>query len=84
MTKTITSGRLIFTIYNRKTDSLEITGQGKAITNGNQYIETFEQSTDKDLLKEPVVFTYKVEGDKLSYEGGTKNMHIVEVLKKIE
>ena len=84
LTKTITSGRMIFTIYNKKTDSLEITGQGKATTKGNQYIETFEHSTDKDLLKEPVIFTYKVEGDKLSYEGGTKGFHIVEVLKKID
>jgi hypothetical protein len=84
LTKIITSGRVIFTIYNKKTDSLEISGQGRATTKGNQYIETFEQSTDKDLLKEPVVFTYKVEGNKLSYEGGTKDFHIVEVLKRIE
>jgi hypothetical protein len=84
MTKTITSGRVVFTLYNKKTDSLEITGQGKATTKGNQYIETFEQSNDKDLLKERLVYTYKVKGNKLSYEGGTKDFHIVEVLKRIE
>jgi hypothetical protein len=84
MTKTITSGRVIFTLYNKKTDSLEITGQGRATTKGNQYIEKFEQSTDKDLLKEPIIYTYKIVGNKLSYDGRTKDFHIVEVLKRIE
>ena len=74
----------MFTLYNKKTDSLDITGQGRATTKGKQYIETFEQSNDKDLLKEPFIFTYKVEGNKLSYEGGTKDIHIAEVLKRIE
>src|SRR4030095_15433506 len=84
MTKTITSGRVVFTLYNKQTDSLEITGQGRATTKGNQYIETFEQSTDRDLLKEPFIYTYKILGDKLSYDGRTKDLHIVEVLKRIE
>ena len=84
MTKTITSGRVMFTLYNKKTDSLDITGQGRAATKGNQYIETFEQSNDKDLLRDPFIFTYKVEGNKLSYEGGTKVVHIAEVLKRNE
>ena len=84
MTKIITSGRVTFTLYNKATDSLEITGQGRATTKGNQYIETFEQSNDKGLLKEPIMYTYKVVGNKLSYEGGTKDLHIVEVLKRIE
>ena len=84
LTKIITSGRVLFTIYNKKTDSLEITGQGRATTKGNQYVETFEQSTDKDLLKEPIIFTYKVVGNKLFYEGGTKDFHIIEVLIRIE
>ena len=73
-----------FTIYNKKTDSLEVAGQGKAATTGNQYIETFEQSTSKNLLQQPLVFTYKVQGNKLSYEGGAKDFHIVEVLQRIE
>lgn len=84
LTKVITSNRVVFTIYNRKTDSLEVTGQGRASTNGNQYIENFEESTSKSLLRQPMIFTYKVEGKKLSYEGGTKDFHIVEVLKRIE
>jgi len=74
----------MFTIYNRKTDSLELTGQGRATTKGNQYIETYEQSNDKSLLREPVVFMYKLEGNKLSYEGGTKDFHVVEVMQRIE
>ena len=84
MTKTITSGRVVFTLYNKKTDSLEITGQGRATTKNNQYIETYEQSTDKDLLKEPIVYTYKIVGNKLSYDGRTKDFHIVEVLQRID
>jgi hypothetical protein len=84
LTKIITPNRVTFTIYIRKTDSLEVTGQGKASTRGNQYIETFEQSTSKDLLKEPFVFTYKVQGNRLSYQGGAKDFHIVEVLERIE
>ena len=84
LTKIITQNRVTFTIYNKKTDSLEVTGQGKAATRDNQYIETFEQSTSKSLLQQPMVFTYKVQGNKLSYEGGTKDFHIVEVLQKIE
>lgn len=84
LTKIITANRVTFTIYDKKTDNLAVTGQGKATTKGNQYIETFEQSTSKDLLKQPMVFTYKVEGNKLSYEGGAKDFHIVEVLQKIE
>lgn len=84
LTKIITPNRVTFTIYNKTTDSLEVTGQGKAATRGNQYIETFEQSTSKSLLQQPMVFTYKVQGNKLSYEGGTKDFHIVEVLQKIE
>lgn len=84
LTKVITSNRVMFTIYNIKTDSLEVTGQGKATTSGNQYIETFEQSISKGLLRQPMVFTYKVQGDKLSYEGGANDFHIVEVLKRIE
>jgi len=84
LTKIITLNRVTFTIYNKKTDSLEVSGQGKAATRGNQYIETFEQSTSKSLLQQPMVFTYKVQGNKLSYEGGTKDFHIVEVLQKIE
>jgi hypothetical protein len=84
MTKIITSGRVTFTLYNKKTDSLDISGQGRATAKGNQYIEIFEQSTDKGLLKEPIIYTYKVEGKILTYEGGTKDFHIVEVLKRIE
>ena len=84
MTKTITSRRVIFTLYNKKTDSLEITGQGRATTKGDQYIETYEQTTDKDLLKEPFVYTYKIVGNKLSYDGRTKDLHIVEVLRRID
>lgn len=84
LTKIITLNRVTFTIYNKKTDSLVITGQGSAVTKGNQYIETFEQSTSKRLLKQPMIFTYKVQGNKLSYEGGAKDFHIVEVLQRIE
>ncbi len=84
LTKVITSNRVMFTIYDKKTDSLMGTAQGKAITNGNQYTETFEQSTGKGLLQQPMVFTYKVEGNKLTYEGGRKDFHIMEVLKRIE
>ena len=84
LTKVITANRVVFTIYNRKTDSLQITGQGRASTKGNQYVENFEESTSKNLLKEPLIFTYKVQAGKLSYEGGTKDFHIVEVLKRIE
>ena len=84
LTKIITGNRITFTIYDMKTDSLLISGQGKATTKGNQYIETFEQSTSKSLLQQPMVFTYKVEGNRLSYEGGSKDFHIVEVLKKID
>jgi hypothetical protein len=84
MTKIITSGRVTFTLYNKKTDSLEMTGQGRATTNGNQYTEKFEQSTDKDLLKEPIIYTYKIVGNKLSYDGRTKDLHIVEVLQRID
>ena len=84
LTKIITLNRVTFTIYNKKTDSLEVTGQGKAATRDNQYIETFEQSTSKSLLQQPMVFTYKVQGNKLSYEGGSKDFHIVEVLQKID
>ena len=84
LTKIITLNRVTFTIYNKKTDSLVITGQGRAITKGNQYIETFEQATSKNLLKHPMIFTYKVQGNKLSYEGGAKDFHIVEVLQRIE
>ena len=84
MTKIITAGRVTFTLYNRTTDSLETTGQGRATTKGNQYIETFEQSNDKGLLTQPFVYTYRVEGNKLFYDGGTKELHIVEVLQRIE
>jgi uncharacterized protein YdaL len=84
LTKVITANRVMFTIYNMKTDSLMISGQGKAMTKGNQYIETFEQSTGKQLLRQPMVFTYKIQGNKLSYEGGSKDLHIVEVLRRIE
>ena len=84
LTKVITLNRVMFTIYNIKTDTLVESGQGKAATWGNQYIETFEQSTSKVLLMKPMVFTYNVQGNKLSYEGGEKGFHIVEVLKRIE
>ena len=84
LTKVITAGRVTFTIYDMKTDSLLVTGQGKATTKGNQYIETFEQSTSKELLGQPMVFTYKVQGNRLSYEGGAKDLRIVEMLKRIE
>ena len=84
LTKVITSSRVMFTIYNKKTDSLQVSGQGKVTTKGNQYIETFEQSTSKHLLMQPMVFTYKIQGNKLSYEGGTKDINIVEVLIRIE
>ena len=50
----------------------------------DKYIETFEQSTDKDLLKESIIYTYKIVGNKLSYDGRTEDIHIVEVLKRIE
>lgn len=84
LTKVITSSRVMFTIYNKKTDSLQVSGQGKVTTKGNQYIETFEQSTSKHLLMQPMIFTYKIQGNKLSYEGGTKDINIVEVLIRIE
>lgn len=84
LTKVITANRVMFTIYNRKTDSLMVSGQGKAMTNSNQYTEIFEQSTSKGLLQQPMVFSYKVQGDRLSYEGGSKEFQIIEVLKRIE
>jgi hypothetical protein len=84
MTKIITQGRVMFTLYNKKTDSLDISGQGRATTKGNQYIETFEQSNAKALLTQPIIYTYRVEGNKLFYEGGTKDIRIVEVLRRIE
>lgn len=84
LTKVITENRVVFTIYNKKTNTLEVTGQGEASTKGDQYIEKIEQSTAKVLLRQPMVFTYKIEGDKLSYEGGAKDFHIVEVLQRIE
>lgn len=84
LTKIITQNRVTFTIYDNTNDSLIVSGQGKASTRGNQYIETFEQFTSKTLLKQPLVFTYKVQGNKLSYEGGAKDFHIVEVLERIE
>ena len=84
MTKIITAGRVTFTLYNRTTDSLKMTGQGRASTKGNQYIETFEQSNHKDLLAQPLVYTYRLEGNKLFYDGGSKELHIVEVLQRIE
>ena len=84
LTKIITPNRITFTVYNKRTGSLDATGQGKAATRGKQYIETFEQSTSKSLLAQPMVFTYTVQGNKLSYEGGSKNFHIVEVLERIE
>ncbi|WP_210489242.1 hypothetical protein [Rufibacter aurantiacus] len=37
LTKTITQNRIIFTVYDRKTDSLLITAQGKASTKGNYH-----------------------------------------------
>lgn len=84
LTKVITANRVMFTIYDMKTDSLLVTGQGRAMTKGNQYMETFEQSTNKRLLQQPIAFTYKVQGETLSYEGGAQNLRIVEVLKRIE
>ena len=84
LTKVITANRIMFTIYNMKTDSLVVSGQGRAMSTGNQYIETFEQSTSKGLLQQPMVFTYKIDGNKLTYEGGRKDFHIVEVLKRME
>jgi hypothetical protein len=84
LTKVITETRVLFTIYNKKTNALEVTGQGKAFTSGDQYVEYIEQSTAKVLLRQPMAFTYKIEGDRLSYEGGAKDFHIVEVLQRIE
>ncbi|WP_205503987.1 hypothetical protein [Rufibacter psychrotolerans] len=84
LTKTITQNRIIFTLYDKKTNSLLITGQGKASTKGNQYTEHFEQASDRSLVGEPMVFTYKVQGNKLSYEGGKKGLQILEVLQRIE
>ncbi len=84
LTKIITPNRVTFTIYDKKTDSLTISGQGKAETKGDQYIERFEQSTQKNLLREPMIFKYKIEGNRLTYEGGKKNFHIVESLIRIE
>src|SRR4051794_36248077 len=59
LTKVITTNRVTLTIYNMRTNRLLVTGQGKATTKGNQYIETFEQSTEKRLLQQPLVFTTK-------------------------
>lgn len=82
--KIITKGRFIVSIYNKPSGSLVMTGHGLASTSGNKYTETFEASTSADLLKEPGVFTYQVTGNKLIYEGGTKNMKIREVLVRLE
>ena len=84
LTKIITAGRIMFTIYDKRADSLLVSGQGKAQTKGNQYIELFEQSTGKGLIGQPMIFTYKMEGNKLTYEGGRKDFHIVEVLQRLE
>ena len=84
LTKVITAGRIMFTSFDRKTGNLQVSGHGKATTKGSQYIETFELSTAQGLLKQPMVFTYKIQGNKLSYEGGAKDLHIVEVLQRLE
>ena len=82
--KVITQGRIIFTVYSKDNQRLVATGQGTASTNGDQYTEKIEQSTAPTLLVKPMVFTYKVTGNTLTCEGGTKDFRIVETLVRIE
>jgi len=82
--KVITQGRIMFTVYSKDNQRLLATGQGAASTNGDQYIESMEQSTVPTLLVKPMIFTYKVKGNILTCEGGSKEFHIVETLVRIE
>ncbi|HVG17273.1 MAG TPA: hypothetical protein VM935_20035 [Chitinophagaceae bacterium] len=82
--KVITQGRIMFTVYSKDNQRLLATGQGTASTNGDQYTEKIEQSTAASLLVKPMIFTYKVTGNTLTYEGGSKDFSIVETLTRIE
>ena len=82
--KVITQGRIMFTVYSIDNQRLLATGQGTASTNGDQYIERIEQSTVPTLLAKPMIFTYKVTGNTLTCEGGSKEFRIVETLTRIE
>ena len=82
--KIITQDRIMFTVYSKDNQRLLATGQGTASTDGDQYTERMEQSTVPTLLARPMVFTYKVKGNILTCEGGSKEFKIVETLIRIE
>ncbi len=84
LTKQIGDSTFNFKLYGKKTPALVTSGHGTAMTDGNKYIEKFIQATTGSLLVEPMVFTYRVAGRILTYEGGRKDLHIVETLMKVE
>ena len=57
---------------------------GRVRMDGSNYTEILDYSSDKSMLNNNVVFTYKIEGNKCSVKGGTDAIKFDEVWEKIE
>ena len=83
-TKMITPSRFVFTIYDRKSDSLLMSAQGKISVSGNTYIETIEKSSMKDMIDKTYKYKSTITGNKWRIEGGGNDLELSEEWIRIE
>lgn len=76
--KTITPTRFMFTIYDKRTDSLRMSAQGSIVIKGNMYSEKIDQSTSKGMIGPTFTYTSTLKGNRWHIEGGSTEMKIVE------
>ena len=57
---------------------------GRVKMDASNYTEMLDYSSEKSMLNNNVVFTYKIEGNKCSVKGGTDAIKFDEVWEKIE
>ena len=74
-----------FALLSRDADStLQYAGGGRVTMDNRNYTETIEYFSDKSMLNQKAVFTYKMEGDRCHFVGSIGTVKIDEVWQRAQ
>jgi hypothetical protein len=84
MIKVISPNSMVFTRYNKKTDSLTMSAQGSITVQGNKYSETITCATAKITNGLSFNYTYTLSKNRWRIEGGGNGLKLVEEYIRID
>jgi hypothetical protein len=74
-----------FALLSKDADgTLQYAGGGRVVMDNNSYTETVEYFSDKSMLNQKAVFTYKMEGAKCHFNGSIGAVKIDEVWQRVQ